>query len=91
MTKFSPHTALKLIASGKLTFDERVVVHRVACVMHRDASPPPRTQCLALSPSFGAHNLLGPPTWRAWAPFCSKVDGFVQHTQLVNFITAGPE
>ena len=30
MTKLAPHKALKLIASGKLTFDERVVVHRVA-------------------------------------------------------------
>ena len=29
VTKFSPHTALKLIACGKLTFDERVVVHRL--------------------------------------------------------------
>ena len=29
MTKFAPHKALKLIAEGKLTFDERVVLHRV--------------------------------------------------------------
>jgi len=28
VTKFAPHLALKLIA-GKLTFDERVVLHRV--------------------------------------------------------------
>jgi len=28
VTKFAPHKALKLIARGKLTFDERVVVHR---------------------------------------------------------------
>ena len=30
VTKFAPHTALKLIAWGKLTFDERVVAHRAA-------------------------------------------------------------
>ena len=30
VTKFAPHKALKLIASGKLTYDERVVLHRVA-------------------------------------------------------------
>ena len=29
VTKFAPHRALKLIVSGKLTFDERVVLHRV--------------------------------------------------------------
>ena len=29
VTRFAPHEALKLIARGKLTFDERVVVHRV--------------------------------------------------------------
>jgi len=29
VTKFAPHMALKLIARGKLIFDERVVVHRV--------------------------------------------------------------
>ena len=29
MTNFAPHKALKLIARGKLTFDERVVLHRV--------------------------------------------------------------
>ena len=29
MTKFAPHKALKLIEWGKLTFDERVVLHRV--------------------------------------------------------------
>ena len=29
VTKFAPHEALRLIAGGKLTFDERVVVHRV--------------------------------------------------------------
>ena len=28
-TKCAPHKALKLIAYGKLTFDERVVLHRV--------------------------------------------------------------
>ena len=30
MTKFAPLKALKFITWGKLTFDERVVVHRVA-------------------------------------------------------------
>ena len=30
VTKFAPHKALKLIAWGQLTFDERVVVRRVA-------------------------------------------------------------
>ena len=29
VTKFTPHKDLKLIASGKLTFDERVVLHCV--------------------------------------------------------------
>ena len=29
MTKFAPNQALKLIAGGKLTFDERVILHRV--------------------------------------------------------------
>jgi len=29
VTKFASHKALKVIATGKLTFDERVVVHRV--------------------------------------------------------------
>ena len=32
VTNFAPHHALKMISSGKLTFDERVVGHRVgAC------------------------------------------------------------
>jgi len=31
VTKFAPRKALKLIASGKLTFDERVVLHRADC------------------------------------------------------------
>ena len=31
MTKFAPHKALKLTDSDKLTFDERVAVHRAAC------------------------------------------------------------
>ena len=29
VTKFAPHKAVKLVFGGKLTFDERVVVHRV--------------------------------------------------------------
>ena len=29
-TKFAPHKALKLIARGNLTFEERIVVHRMA-------------------------------------------------------------
>jgi len=29
VTKFAPHKALKLIAGGKLTFDEKVVIHLV--------------------------------------------------------------
>ena len=29
VTESVPHTALKLISSGKLTFDERLAVHRV--------------------------------------------------------------
>jgi len=32
-TKFAPHKALKLIARGKLTFDERVLLHRVGVQM----------------------------------------------------------
>jgi len=30
VTKLAPHKALKLIAQDKLTFDESVVLHRVA-------------------------------------------------------------
>ena len=30
VSKFAPHKALHLIAGGKLTFDEWVVLHRVA-------------------------------------------------------------
>jgi hypothetical protein len=33
VTRFAPHLALKLIACGKLTFDERVVLHRVGGVV----------------------------------------------------------
>ena len=29
MAKFAPHKTRKLIVSGKLTFDERFVIHRV--------------------------------------------------------------
>ena len=29
VTKYAPHKALKLISRGKLTFEERVVLHRV--------------------------------------------------------------
>ena len=45
MTKFAPHLALKSIASGKLTFGERVVVYRVVhggpaqAVVRRAAGP----------------------------------------------------
>jgi hypothetical protein len=31
VTKFAPHKAVKSIAGGKFTFDERFVVHRVGC------------------------------------------------------------
>ena len=34
MTKFAPHETLKIIAEGKLTFDERVIVHRAAKHYH---------------------------------------------------------
>jgi len=30
VTNFEPHEALKLITRDKLTFDKRVVIHRVA-------------------------------------------------------------
>ena len=30
VTKFAPHKVVKLTSKGKLTFDERVLVHRVA-------------------------------------------------------------
>ena len=36
VTKFAPHSALKLIASGKWTFDERVELHRVAGTVRND-------------------------------------------------------
>ena len=39
VTKFAPHDAVKLIASGKLTFDERVVLHRVGVSVSSGASP----------------------------------------------------
>ena len=31
VTTFAPHKALKLITTGKLTFDERVELNRVGC------------------------------------------------------------
>ena len=34
VTKFAPHLTLKLIASGKFTFDERVELHRVGGEFH---------------------------------------------------------
>ena len=34
VTKFAPHSALKSMARRKWTFDERVVLHRVATVAH---------------------------------------------------------
>ena len=33
VTKCAPHEAYKLIAVGKLTFDERIVLHRVGITM----------------------------------------------------------
>jgi len=43
VTKFAPHKVLKLIAGGKLTVDERVVLHRVGGESpHRVVSPQPR-------------------------------------------------
>ena len=40
MTKFAPHLALKSIASGKLTLNQRVVLHRVRGVSFGGASRP---------------------------------------------------
>jgi hypothetical protein len=44
VTKSAPHTALKLIVWGKLTFDERVIVHRMEGryerIVNRGASRP---------------------------------------------------
>ena len=39
VTKFAPHNAVRLIASGKLTFDERVVLHRVGVSVSSGTSP----------------------------------------------------
>ena len=38
VTSFAPHEALKLIASGNLTFDEGVELYRVACLKSGTAS-----------------------------------------------------
>jgi hypothetical protein len=45
VTKFAVHLALKSIASRKLTFDEKVELHRVGCqkgtyLWHRTLAPP---------------------------------------------------
>ena len=54
MTKLAPHKALMLISFGKLTFDERVVLHRVAT----DFAP--RRQRLSLRrPSFWFDDGMG--------------------------------
>ena len=46
MTKFVPHLALNIIASGKLTFDERPVIQRVGWVpsVATEASPHERVR-----------------------------------------------
>jgi hypothetical protein len=36
VTRFAPHKDLKLIAWGKLTFDEKLVLHRVDASNHQD-------------------------------------------------------
>ena len=46
VTKFAPHLALKIIAGGKLTFDERVVLHRV--VNERGRALPEQALALAV-------------------------------------------
>jgi len=33
VNKYAPHTALKSVAPGRLTFDERVVLHRVGMIL----------------------------------------------------------
>ena len=49
VTKFAPRKALYLIAWGKLTFDERVVLHRV--VPGEDSQSDVATAYLRLSPT----------------------------------------
>ena len=39
VTEFAPHKALKLIAQGKLTFDARVVLQRVALSIQQHPYP----------------------------------------------------
>ena len=53
MTKFAPHEALKLIAWGKLTFDERAVVHLVGSLLENEAFEwwEAREVCPPLGPS----------------------------------------
>ena len=44
VTKFAPHKILKLIAWGKLTFDKRVVLHRVVRQLKLDVQVVERPQ-----------------------------------------------
>ena len=40
VTKFAPHKALKITARAKLTFDERVVLHRVKGYLEKGIHTP---------------------------------------------------
>ena len=55
VTEFAPHTAIKLIVSGELTFDERVVHHRED---HVPANP--RSQPLNRSQGLGHGHQVKP-------------------------------
>ena len=49
MTKFVPHTALKLIVSSDLTFDERFVLnHVVTTVLGRTRAGPVNCSCWSI-------------------------------------------
>ena len=56
-TKFVPHKALKLIARGKSTFDERVELHRVGCGPHFIASYQARV-CIIHIPTFCTRKII---------------------------------
>ena len=58
VTKFAPHKAPKSIVTGQVTFDERVLLHRVACV-----GCPCSIKRLALSiHGYLAHKETPPPS-----------------------------
>ena len=73
VTKCAPHKALKLIASGKLTFDERVVLHRVDSGFRRDRVmamkvPPRQALRTSIKSRFGRFCQLSAINARKMAP-----------------------